>query len=190
MDRRTADRCLALLADARDSIHTLDITGGAPELSPHFRWVPADLRAVSAAVWAAVSDGLENGHFSSQINVDYIASLLHVMDVLTWPSMPCRHCQFPFTAACTAGSLVCIPKRSSCMLPLQVCRGRRQGAWRRCHRPLQLDRSAHVHRCSMRSRWGEEVHDICIPCLLMSDRRRRMHMGYCRVAACWCCVFM
>ena len=41
MDRRTADRCLALLADARDSIHTLDITGGAPELSPQFRWVPA-----------------------------------------------------------------------------------------------------------------------------------------------------
>jgi radical SAM/Cys-rich protein len=36
MDRRTADRCLALLA-ASPHIKTLDITGGAPELNNEFR---------------------------------------------------------------------------------------------------------------------------------------------------------
>lgn len=35
MDRRTADQCLAIL-HAHPSIATLDITGGAPELNPHF----------------------------------------------------------------------------------------------------------------------------------------------------------
>lgn len=35
MDRRTIDRCLEVLA-AHEGIKTLDITGGAPELNPHF----------------------------------------------------------------------------------------------------------------------------------------------------------
>lgn len=37
MDAATADRCLELLA-AAPSVHTLDLTGGAPELTPQFRW--------------------------------------------------------------------------------------------------------------------------------------------------------
>lgn len=36
MDRRTAQRCLQLLADA-DGVGCLDITGGAPELNSQFR---------------------------------------------------------------------------------------------------------------------------------------------------------
>ncbi|MDZ4861925.1 MAG: arsenosugar biosynthesis radical SAM protein ArsS [Gemmatimonadota bacterium] len=36
MDRRTMDRVLDLIESA-PSIHTVDITGGAPELNPHFR---------------------------------------------------------------------------------------------------------------------------------------------------------
>ncbi len=35
MDRRTVDRCLEILTKC-DSIKNLDITGGAPELNPHF----------------------------------------------------------------------------------------------------------------------------------------------------------
>jgi radical SAM/Cys-rich protein len=35
MDRRTVDRCLEILS-LHDSIKSLDITGGAPELNPHF----------------------------------------------------------------------------------------------------------------------------------------------------------
>lgn len=36
MDRATIDACLRAL-DASPSVHTVDITGGAPELHPHFR---------------------------------------------------------------------------------------------------------------------------------------------------------
>jgi len=35
MDRRTVDRCLEILS-LHDSTKSLDITGGAPELNPHF----------------------------------------------------------------------------------------------------------------------------------------------------------
>ncbi len=37
MERKTFDRLLELL-DGCDTIHTVDITGGAPELNPHFRY--------------------------------------------------------------------------------------------------------------------------------------------------------
>lgn len=37
MDRATMELCLAALD--RTSAHTVDITGGAPELNPHFRWL-------------------------------------------------------------------------------------------------------------------------------------------------------
>lgn len=37
MDRETVDACLAALD--RTSAHTVDITGGAPELNPHFRYL-------------------------------------------------------------------------------------------------------------------------------------------------------
>ena len=37
MDRETIDLCLAALD--RTTAHTVDITGGAPELNPHFRYL-------------------------------------------------------------------------------------------------------------------------------------------------------
>ena len=37
MDRETIDLCLAALD--RTAAHTVDITGGAPELNPHFRYL-------------------------------------------------------------------------------------------------------------------------------------------------------
>lgn len=37
MDRRTAQRCIELLAASRGTVRTLDLTGGAPELNSHFR---------------------------------------------------------------------------------------------------------------------------------------------------------
>lgn len=37
MDRATLDRCLEIIA-AVPTITTVDITGGAPEMNPHFRW--------------------------------------------------------------------------------------------------------------------------------------------------------
>jgi len=36
MSRETLERCLEIIADA--DVSTVDITGGAPEMNPHFRW--------------------------------------------------------------------------------------------------------------------------------------------------------
>ncbi len=44
MSRETMELCLAAL-DRAASIRTVDITGGAPELTPHFRWFVSELRA-------------------------------------------------------------------------------------------------------------------------------------------------
>ncbi|MFT5679409.1 MAG: radical SAM/Cys-rich protein [Myxococcota bacterium] len=49
MDYRTIDRLLTLLADA-PGIHTVDITGGAPELNPNFRPFVTAIRAMGKTV--------------------------------------------------------------------------------------------------------------------------------------------
>jgi len=49
MDRRTAERILELLARA-PGIGTLDITGGAPELNPHFRELVGRARSLGVRV--------------------------------------------------------------------------------------------------------------------------------------------
>ena len=48
MDRQTVD--LVLLALANSGISTLDITGGAPELNPHFRYLVAQARKLGRRV--------------------------------------------------------------------------------------------------------------------------------------------
>ena len=42
MTRATMEHCLEALAEG--DIPTLDITGGAPEMNPHFRWLVAETR--------------------------------------------------------------------------------------------------------------------------------------------------
>ncbi len=37
MDKATLERCLEIIKSV-ETIHTVDITGGAPEMNPHFRW--------------------------------------------------------------------------------------------------------------------------------------------------------
>ncbi len=37
MDRATLEKCLEIIASV-PTIHSVDITGGAPEMNPHFRW--------------------------------------------------------------------------------------------------------------------------------------------------------
>lgn len=49
MDAATVERVLELLA-ASPSVHTLDITGGAPELNPHFRRLVEGARALGRSV--------------------------------------------------------------------------------------------------------------------------------------------
>ena len=45
----TIERLLALLKNATH-IHTVDITGGAPELNPHFRYFVRELRKMGKAI--------------------------------------------------------------------------------------------------------------------------------------------
>jgi radical SAM/Cys-rich protein len=49
MDRRTADECLTILR-RHASITTLDITGGAPELNPHFEYLVTEARTLGKHV--------------------------------------------------------------------------------------------------------------------------------------------
>ncbi|VTT99555.1 fe-s oxidoreductase : Radical SAM domain protein OS=Planctomyces maris DSM 8797 GN=PM8797T_03489 PE=4 SV=1: DUF3641 [Gemmataceae bacterium] len=48
MSRETMQLCLDALA--RGNISTLDVTGGAPEMNPHFRWLVAEARALGRRV--------------------------------------------------------------------------------------------------------------------------------------------
>ena len=48
MSRETAEQCIAALATT--DIPTVDITGGAPELNPHFRWLVEQARALNRHV--------------------------------------------------------------------------------------------------------------------------------------------
>eukprot|EP00466_Bigelowiella_natans_P020733 jgi/Bigna1/55107/estExt_Genewise1Plus.C_510067 len=45
MDRKTSERCLTILKNS-PSIHTLDITGGAPELNSEFRYLVTEARKI------------------------------------------------------------------------------------------------------------------------------------------------
>ena len=49
MDRATLERCLEIVARV-PTIRTVDITGGAPEMNPHFRWFVAECRALGKEV--------------------------------------------------------------------------------------------------------------------------------------------
>jgi radical SAM/Cys-rich protein len=48
MKRETMQACLDVLA--RSEISTLDITGGAPEMNPHFRWLVREARCLGRSV--------------------------------------------------------------------------------------------------------------------------------------------
>ncbi len=49
MNKKTVDRCLEILAQ-HDQITTLDLTGGAPELNPHFDYIVVEARKLGKHV--------------------------------------------------------------------------------------------------------------------------------------------
>ena len=49
MDKATLERCLEIIASV-PTIHTVDITGGAPEMNPHFRWFVEECRKLDKKV--------------------------------------------------------------------------------------------------------------------------------------------
>ena len=80
MDEATLAHVLRLAADA--GARTIDITGGAPEMNPHFRWFVTQARAAGHAVMVRTNLTilLEEGYedlpaFFARENVHLIASL-------------------------------------------------------------------------------------------------------------------
>ena len=49
MDKATLEKCLEIIAKV-DTIHTVDITGGAPEMNPHFKWFVEECSALGKKV--------------------------------------------------------------------------------------------------------------------------------------------
>ena len=82
MDRETIDALLALFD--RASIHTLDLTGGAPELNPHFRYLVREARALGVHVIdrCNLTVLLEPGH-------EDLADFLAEQQVEICASLPC-----------------------------------------------------------------------------------------------------
>ena len=80
MGRETIDALLALLD--RAAIHTLDLTGGAPELNPYFRYLVRQARALGVHVidrcnlTVLLEPGQEDlGDFLAEQQVEICASL-------------------------------------------------------------------------------------------------------------------
>ena len=81
MELPTVERLLQLLADA-PHIHTVDITGGAPEMNPHFRYFISHIRALGKEVidrcnlTVLFEPGQEDtAEFLAQHKVEIVASL-------------------------------------------------------------------------------------------------------------------
>ncbi len=49
MDKATLAKCLEIISQV-DSIHTVDITGGAPEMNPHFKWFVEECTKINKKV--------------------------------------------------------------------------------------------------------------------------------------------
>lgn len=80
MSKDTIDLCLQ--AFARTDIPTLDITGGAPELNPHFRWLVEQARALGRHVMdrcnlsvLLLPSQADLGEFLARHRVEVVASL-------------------------------------------------------------------------------------------------------------------
>jgi len=80
MDKSTVDTLLDFLQQS--DIHTLDLTGGAPEMSPHFRYLVSESRKLGVQVMDRCNltileePGYEDmGEFLSGNQVDIVASL-------------------------------------------------------------------------------------------------------------------
>ena len=80
MSRDTAEDCIRALAST--DIPTLDLTGGAPELNPHFRWLVSEARRLDRHVidrsnlTVLVAPGLEDlPEFLAAQGVEVVASL-------------------------------------------------------------------------------------------------------------------
>ena len=82
MDRRTSERIIELLS-LTPSVHTLDITGGAPEMNPHFRWMVEEARQLNRAVIdrCNLTILLEDGYTDLRGRFDYTSRNTNELDM-------------------------------------------------------------------------------------------------------------
>jgi radical SAM/Cys-rich protein len=80
MSRQTMEECLAVLRQT--PIETVDVTGGAPEMNPHFRWLVGQCRELGRRVidrcnlTILLAPGYDDlSHFLADHQVEIIASL-------------------------------------------------------------------------------------------------------------------
>lgn len=80
MARETFEECLVAIANS--DIETVDITGGAPEMNPHFRWFVTEIRKLGRQVIdrcnltiLTVNGYEETAHFLADQGVEVVASL-------------------------------------------------------------------------------------------------------------------
>ena len=83
MSRAVAERVIALLA-ASPHVRTLDVTGGAPELNPHFRWLVDEARRLGRHV-------IDRCNLTILFEPDQhdLAEFLATRDVEIIASLPC-----------------------------------------------------------------------------------------------------
>jgi radical SAM/Cys-rich protein len=88
MTRETFELCLAALA--KTEIPTVDITGGAPELNPHFRWFVAECRRLGRRVIdrcnltiLEVAGHRDLPEFFAKHEVEVVCSLPHYRALMT-----------------------------------------------------------------------------------------------------------
>ncbi len=88
MSRETFDRCLEVLKST--DIPTVDLTGGAPELNPHFRWFVEELTALERHVMdrcnltiLLAAPNRDLPRFFARHGVEVVASLPHYRSLNT-----------------------------------------------------------------------------------------------------------
>eukprot|EP00494_Astrolonche_serrata_P031207 UN31476 len=86
MSKDIIDRCLELIEDGKDTIHTVDITGGAPELMKHFRYLVESVRKISDKI-----DILDRCNLTvlSEPDQEDLADFLKDNKVSVVASLPC-----------------------------------------------------------------------------------------------------
>jgi len=82
MDRATME--LALEVAARHGIRTLDLTGGSPEMNPHFRWLVASARAAGLHVMDRF-----NPTVAEHAGFEWVPEFLAAHRVEAIASLPC-----------------------------------------------------------------------------------------------------
>ena len=83
MDRDTME--LALEAAARHGVACLDLTGGSPEMNPHFRWLVGEARSRGLAVMDRL-----NPTIAEEAGYEWVPEFLAAHQVQAVASLPCH----------------------------------------------------------------------------------------------------